>query len=119
MRGNVAHERHPPIGAAGDVRPSTRPPRPARLGAWPTPSARPPTRRIPLASPAHARLRGALAARPGWRSLPPQHIAAAGEWRASAYDGRGGANGSRMSATGASEDQAVSRLAAMLLAPGG
>ena len=73
----------------------------------------------PLASPAHARLRGALAARPGWRSLPPQYIAAAGEWRAGAYDGRGGVAARRVSATGASEDQAVSRLAAMLLAPGG
>jgi hypothetical protein len=73
----------------------------------------------PLASPAHARLRGALAARPGWRSLPPQYIVAAGEWRASAYDGRGGPSATRVSATGASEDQAVSRLAAMLVASGG
>jgi hypothetical protein len=73
----------------------------------------------PLASPAHARLRGALAARPGWRSLPPQYLSASGEWRAGAYDARGGVSARRVSATGASEDQAVSRLAAMLLAPGG
>ena len=65
---------------------------------------------------ARARLREALAARPGWRGLPTQYLPAAGEWRAGAYDARGG-SASRVSATGASEEQAVGRLAALLLAP--
>jgi len=65
---------------------------------------------------AHARLRQALASRPGWRSLPPQYLPAVGEWRAAAYDARGGGSASRVSTTGATEEQAVSRLAALLLA---
>ena len=45
---------------------------------------------------AHARLRQALASRPGWRSLPPQYLPAVGEWRAAAYDARGGGSASRV-----------------------
>ena len=66
---------------------------------------------------ARARLREALAARPGWRGLPTQYLPAAMEWRAAAYDARGGLNASRLSATGVSEEQAMGRLAALLVAP--
>jgi hypothetical protein len=69
-----------------------------------------------LLSAAHARLRGALATRPGWRSLPPQHLPATNQWRASAYDARGGGTSARTSAVGETEEHAVSNLAELLLA---
>ena len=65
---------------------------------------------------AHARLREALSSRPGWRSLPPQYVPAAGGWRAAAYDARGGGTDARLSATGATEEEAVSRLASLIVA---
>jgi hypothetical protein len=71
-----------------------------------------------LVSAAHARLREALSARPGWRSLPPQQLPTTGEWRASAYDARGGGSAARVSATGPTEEEAVSTLAALLLRTG-
>ena len=48
--------------------------------------------------------------------LPPQYVPAAGGWRAAAYDARGGGTDARLSATGATEEEAVSRLASLIVA---
>lgn len=68
-------------------------------------------------SAAHARLREVLSKRPGWRAAQPQFLAASGEWRASAYDSRRSGRGpERLSATGETAEQAVSKLAELLAA---